>query len=120
MLAPLREGGSAEEQHLYEMCRRAIEAGHPDRVEIFGFARRDIIEYLPVDRLVPGATTWAELTAAWDRSLSFKQWLRKQQGAKISVEQLRRAARSIDYVPNEFTELAALCAEPSRNRHSAS
>ena len=86
-------------------------------MEPYGLAARDIIEYLPVEVLVPGCAgkSWGELRhehdaaeGRWDRSKGlhdFKNWLRHTYGADTSVGNIRKAAEAMDTVPDEVTRL---------------
>jgi len=80
-------------------------------LEIFGFTKPDILEYLDVSQFVSSAESWAELVKAWrSRGMepSFKDWLRDQ-GATISAPAVRKAVQHMDEVPAEFYELLQRC-----------
>jgi hypothetical protein len=76
----------------------ALRAGQLERVNLVGLERLDIIDYLPVESFVPGAS-WARLRtehAAAGKRPEFKEWLRKQYGAKVTTDTIRRAAEGMD------------------------
>ena len=101
---------SSEERLLVEFCMKAIENGLQDRIEIFGLSKPDIIQYLPVGDVVPGAHSWEELVAEWNHQDDFKQFLRGK-GAKVSARNLGAIAGKMDSVPDDFVRLRALCLE---------
>lgn len=95
---------------------RALKHGVHGRIDPFGLAARDIIEYLPVEALIPNAgKTWDELRMEHDLALpnldrskglhDFKRWLTKAYGADTSVSSVRRAAADVESVPEEFQKL---------------
>ncbi|MFX1818461.1 AAA family ATPase [Pseudarthrobacter sp. CC4] len=98
---------------LVQWLSRALAKGVHSRVEPHGFTARDIIEYLPVEQLVPGAhKTWSDLrrehesaVQSLDRSKGlhdFKRWLTQSYGADISLTNVERAAKSVQVIPEEF------------------
>lgn len=95
---------------------RALKKGVAARMNPWGLMARDIIEYLPVEVLVPKADkSWEELRHEHDTALpsldrtkglhQFKTWLENAYGADTSVSNVRRAAASATEVPEEFRKL---------------
>lgn len=95
---------------------RALKKGVAARMNPWGLMARDIIEYLPVEVLVPKAgKSWEELRHEHDTALptldrtkrlhEFKTWLEHAYGADTSVSNVRRAAASVTEVPDEFRNL---------------
>ncbi|MEJ1179586.1 MULTISPECIES: AAA family ATPase [unclassified Pseudarthrobacter] len=109
---------------------RALKKGVAARMNPWGLMARDIIEYLPVEVLVPNAgKSWDELRHEHDTALpsldrtkrlhEFKTWLEHAHGADTSVSNVRRAAASATEVPEEFQKLGYRLREISsrpRNR----
>jgi len=73
-----------------------------DRLAVHVLAKPDIIQYLPVGMLVPGATSWESLVADWRKAPSsgdeggFKSWLRTERQASFSESTLRKAAGTLE------------------------
>jgi hypothetical protein len=108
-LEPLTKSRNPEERYLGELCNRAIDTGRADRIQIFGLHARDILRYLDVESFVPGAPSWEALEAEWNHVDDFKQWLRRRYHARITVRTIRRAAESLDTIPDELRTLADVC-----------
>ena len=73
----------------------------------------DVIDYLPVKELVPGALSWEALReehAASSSNKDFKSWLSASKRASFTPDQIRQAAQTLDSVPDELVALANLCA----------
>jgi hypothetical protein len=88
-----------ERQFLGTWLSRALEKGRHERVTPYGLKERDIIEYLPVQALVPGESDWPSLRAeharaveAGDKRRDFKTWLTGAKKARITPETLQAAA----------------------------
>lgn len=108
---------------------RALKKGVAARMHPWGLTARDIIEYLPVEILVPRAgKSWEELRHEHDNALpsldrtkglhQFKTWLEHAYGADTSVSNVRRAATSATEVPEELRRLGYHLREiSSRPRH---
>lgn len=100
-----RELKATEYQHMREWLSRALKRGVASRMTPLGLAARDIIDYLPVDVLVPGATSWVDLRAEHTRvradfgrnnpEKDFKTWLVKRHGADFSATSMSRAAGAL-------------------------
>lgn len=91
----------------------ALRKGLDGRISPMGLSAPDIIEYLPVARLVDGATSWEDLhgrhRAAREAkpnrtSKDFKTWLQVEFSADFRPAALIAAAEGLP-VPQEFAEL---------------
>ncbi|MGV9194617.1 ATP-dependent nuclease [Microbacterium sp. MC2] len=93
----------------------ALDAGLHARATPYGLGAVDVIRYLPVDALVPGATSWAELDAQHQEELDtappdkrpprdFKKWLELRLKVKIETPRLRQVARGLA-VPRDIERL---------------
>ena len=103
-------GPTEESQIIADLMKMSFEAGVGHRFIPIGLKKRDIIEYLPCDRFVDGAT-WPELVREWKSNrggMAFKAWLKSEKRARVSVASIRAAAKSMDSVPKEFTTLLDL------------
>jgi hypothetical protein len=105
-------GKKVEGRALREILTAALEDGEADRLTPYGMSLPDILDYLPVRKLVPGKKTWAELRAQHDAEKGstpefrdFKNWLRKARGADLSDDGIREAVSSMDVLPPDFTRL---------------
>lgn len=105
-----------EHEWIVNWLSRAIKKGVHGRMSPYGLAARDIIEYLPVEALVPKAgKSWQDLRLEHDQALPgldrtkglhvFKTWLSKVYKADTSVPNVRRAAESVIDVPQELWNL---------------
>jgi len=123
-LLEMRLSREREEGFLKEFGIRAVEESRADRIEIFGLSKRDIICYLPIQAIVPAASSWEEVEARYDNEhppgsqgqpgyLNFKRWLQVTYGARISVQLIETAIASLGAVPNEFADLLRLCQYPT-------
>lgn len=92
----------------------ALERGVSGRFTPLGLRARDIIEYLPVDALVPAAgRSWEELRQQHDEELAarptterdFKRWLTQRYRGDSSVPAVRAAAEAMTETPAELREL---------------
>lgn len=107
-----------EETFLINYCRAIAAQGLFERFQLFGFAKADIPEYLPVEMFVPDAQSWAALRSEFEAQKnkgkgihSFKPWLLNAHGVDITPDVLKRAIAVMDTVPQEFVDLARLCSE---------
>jgi len=104
---------SGEAQYLSAWLTRALDKGLESRLTPFGLSRPDIIEYLPVDKFVAGASSWNSLREQHARELSgksgtprdFKKWLTGRYKVSFGAEDLLRSADGVA-VPKEFERLA--------------
>ncbi|MHA7209518.1 AAA family ATPase [Arthrobacter sp. MDT1-65] len=92
---------------------RALKQQVDSRIEPYGFRARDIIEYLPVELIVPEAgKSWDDLRREHDDAIpslnkakglhDFKEWLKRTFKADTSVSAIRRAAEAATDIPEEF------------------
>lgn len=95
-LNQLAEKRDRESQWLAEAGMAALRRGTLDRIDVVGLRLPDIIQYLPVEDLVPGATAWDPLVREWRAAPSpkpdFKQWIRKVKGARFTSKTLAEVA----------------------------
>lgn len=96
---------------------RALKHQVHSRIEPYGFRARDIIEYLPVEVMVPEAEkSWEDLRREHDQAIpsldkrkglhNFKQWLSRTYKADMSVSAIRRGAEAATDVPEEFQKFS--------------
>lgn len=101
-----------ESDFVRDWLTKALERGVDGRITPHALERADVIEYLPVSSLVPGATSWEELTSQHRHeretvrgtAKEFKSWLRITRGVEITEESLRHAAAGTP-VPRDFERL---------------
>jgi hypothetical protein len=107
---------SGEERFLRQFLSKAVATGRFDRVSAASLVEADILEYLPVDALVPGATSWGELHErhAQHRGTQFKPWLIAEHGADLSDSSLLAAIERMDEVPHDFVMVLEECRQLSR------
>ena len=99
-------------EFLEPFLTRALILGRESRVVPLGIRGTDILEYLPVELLVPGASSWDDLRAQLKRDrggtdpteTDFKLWLGGRHSADLSPGRIRSVAEECDPHP----ELAAL------------
>jgi hypothetical protein len=110
----LPKAGSAENIFLQQFLTRAIEEGEHERVEVFGFSKRDITDYLPIEVFAP-FDSWDAARmqhAASGSKDAFKRWLENAYGSDFSGIHLRAVTASLEAAPDEFlallTQLAAI------------
>ena len=98
---------------------RALSKGVHERLVPYGLAAADIIEYLPVEIIVPKAgKSWRELRDEFETQShkNFKDWLQRKYKADTSVPNIRRAAAAVPCVPEEFQSLGYRLREVSSRR----
>lgn len=101
---------SEESRYMSGWLTSALDAGLESRLIPYGLSGRDIIEYLPVSEMVPGAASWEALHQEHqaDRALKkghpneFKPWLRARKGIEVT-EQLIQSA--LDAAPEPPADL---------------
>jgi hypothetical protein len=106
-----------EERQIAALARNLFTTGRLDRFHVYGLSRGDIVEYLPVKRLVPGATSWEELRkehrrlrqdAKGSTPKDFKGWLKEHRSADFGDDAvLLAAAVAAGSPPEEFLGLLA-------------
>ena len=106
------QGRDVEERSLREFLGACIEDNQIDRVTPHGLTHGDIIEYLPVEAFVSGATSWPELREEHSsakkrdsKTRDFKSWLRKTRKSDFSDESIISAATRLDMIPQDFVRL---------------
>lgn len=100
---------TSESGYLRSWLRRALDYGHAGRMTPLGLGAPDIIEYLPVERVVPKAASWEALheqhRIALDASpktlRSFKDWLSDRWRVRFNPDDLRKYAEGVP-VPRDF------------------
>lgn len=104
---------SDEARVILQWLTGALKKNLASRVSAHGLEKKDIIHYLPVERLVPGATSWESLIEqhARERDASpaktprdFKSWLRARFMFDDSPTVLVAAAQGVQ-IPKDFQEL---------------
>jgi hypothetical protein len=112
----LGRNATYEQQVLLEFATQAVRAGHQRRLELFGFKRRDIVEYFPPDSFgLEGDwdmlwNQYQNLRDGGRTTMSFKVWLSARHEAEITMESLLaafEAGRAADLQP-ELEELRKL------------
>lgn len=113
---------SAAGARAYEpLLTGTVERGSSSRFFPLGMSKKDVLEYLPVDQVVPGAHSWGALWSEWMRSpaamaarssqrgmgKAYKDWLRQTKRADLSPENLRLVAETTQPHP----ELKAIIAK---------
>jgi energy-coupling factor transporter ATP-binding protein EcfA2 len=111
------EGRSKEERMLNEFCTRAVQTGRYDRITVAGLSKPDIIKYLPVSKIVAGATSWEAVDEGWDGHEDYKDYIRRC-GAMISARKLGQIASDLDVLDGDLLELRRRCIETNRRRRS--
>lgn len=98
--------GSGENRFLSQFLTRALEGGEHERVGAWGLHKEDIVLYLPPEAFGI-RRTWEDALSTFDASagVSLKPWLGKKYGADFSLANVRKAAESLDQIPEDFTGL---------------
>lgn len=87
-----------------------------ERITPYGLEAADIVRYLPVELVVPGAGSWTALDDEHERAVAaagprqsplkdFKQWLRQTHNVHFTPDLIRRVAKEVQ-PPREFERLA--------------
>jgi hypothetical protein len=116
-----------EERAAISFALAAVGSG-PDRFHLFGLKERDVITYLDVAHLVPGATSWQVLDKEYrsykkdpTAKKSFKEWAKTYRQGAFTTKRIREAARSLaDKPPPEFSQLLALCVDLAKRERTSS
>jgi len=111
--------GNNEIRFIRQWLINALERGVAHRVSPWALSKGDIIEYLPIESLVPPAhqrgMTWDDLRSEQFKQTrthdNFKPWLRKRYGVAISDDDVKQSATQMDSIPEEFTMLAEMLAK---------
>ena len=109
---------TSEEELVCHLFRRGIDTNMLHRINVVGLSVPDIIELLPVEAFVKGASDWQELVAEWrasrdSGSLKFKDWLRLEKDARISTVAIGKVAASLDYVPDDIARIREMVSQLS-------
>jgi energy-coupling factor transporter ATP-binding protein EcfA2 len=112
-LKPLEQfpKNSGERTFLSEFMAAAVLGDQRSRIHFHAMSLPDIIEYLPVERIAPGApagTTWPALHtrhAKGGGKPRFKDWLAQNMGGDYSDATLRRTVGDLDEIHPDFTQL---------------
>lgn len=104
--------GDGESQYLTTWLTRALDYGLASRLTPQGLPAADIIEYLPVERVVAEVESWDELHRLHSEARSaksgvprrFKDWLTQRYGVTFGEPELLEYAAHVD-VPRDFERL---------------
>jgi hypothetical protein len=104
------KGFTKEELVAYQFLKQAIHRKRLKWVHLFGFEKPDILYYLPVGEFVSDATSWEELTRQRRRKKdgsmeNVKAVIKRLSGRPVNARQVKKAARAMDEIPREFTDL---------------
>jgi energy-coupling factor transporter ATP-binding protein EcfA2 len=104
-----------EEKQISALARNLFVTGQLGRFKVYPLSRGDVVEYLPVERLVPRATSWEDLRAEHQRLRSaeerstprdFKRWLTEHHQADFGDDAIVLAAAiAAESPPEEFLTL---------------
>ncbi|MEQ4519310.1 AAA family ATPase [Pseudarthrobacter sp. B907] len=101
-----------EERALAELGRRAIRVGRLSRITPFGLGQPDILDYLAPTHFGLEDGDWQTYKAGFRArrkpSESFKDFLRREYGAKISIDAVRHAAKAMGALPDDLADLGVL------------
>lgn len=123
---------SEESRYMSGWLTSSLEVGLESRLIPYGLAERDIIEYLPVSVLVPGAASWNALHQEHqaDRALKkghpneFKPWLRARKGVEVTEQLIQSALDAAPEPPADLEQmmktLESVSAETRATRASES
>jgi predicted ATPase len=110
VLDGMRQFKADEAGMMSSFMTRAIERGLEQRHSPVTLNAKDILEYLPVEKFVAGASSWDDLRDECQSSISsdfsgtqFKNWLRNAKKADLSEANIRLACQQMDEIPSEFT-----------------
>lgn len=113
-----RQQPGGEGATLVALAQEACKRGRPTRLKLVGLTKPDVIEYLPAEAFVPGAT-WQALVAEWRATprvqgrptQPFKSWLRRAKGAVVTTENIAKVASCQDALHEDFIRLDAVLRE---------
>jgi hypothetical protein len=98
-LAKRRDIASPEDRVMLNLLEAIASRGLLDRFHLYGFAKKDIIEYLPEESFGL-KDSWTQLRSDFHgfvgKKLDFKEWLRKERAAQISTRRIREAFSQFD------------------------
>lgn len=113
-LRDLQRDASLEERVMLGLLEQCVQRRLLDRFHVFGFSKRDIIEYLPAAEF--GLTDdWERLRTDFKNfkseiRLDFKTWLKAERQASVSTQRVTAAFEKLDALDGD---LAALLTEMS-------
>lgn len=106
------KSATKEERALAELGRRAIQVGRLSRITPFGLGKPDILDYLSPKHFNLDADDWQPFKTAFASKKrtdeSFKDFMRREYRAKINVDAINIAAKTIGTVPDDFAQLGRL------------
>ncbi len=96
-----------------EVIQHALESGQAERITPHGLTKGDIIEYLPVQALVPEATSWPDLRSQHRAAKNeksgkpndFKKWLEITYKADFGADAMTAAIKRMDALPADLHRL---------------
>ena len=99
---------------LRQLLQDGLKQGRESRITPHGLSRPDIIDYLPVESLVPGGGNWNELrrrhvvARANKKNVpkDFKRWLSTELQADFGSDAVREAVEASDRIPSDLLRLA--------------
>lgn len=101
-----------EERALAELGKRGIQVGWLSRIAPFGLQQPDILDYLSPRYFNLNAADWQIYKAAFQARKrngdSFKDFVRREYGAKINMAAVVAASKAIVTMPDDFAELGGL------------
>lgn len=112
-LADSIDGQEEEARFLREWLTSALRHGRETRVTPYSLRAKDIIEYVPVESLVPTHASWDTLRSEHADDLAaksgmprdFKKWLERRYKVLVTPDLLRSAARDASRAPVELEQL---------------
>jgi len=113
-LRDLQRDASPEERVMLGLLEQCVQRRLLERFHVFGFSKRDIIEYLPAVEF--GLTDdWERLRTDFknfksENRLDFKTWLKAERQASVSTQRVTAAFEKLDALDGD---LAALLTEMS-------
>lgn len=104
---------SEESRYMSGWLTSALEVGLESRLIPYGLSARDVIEYLPVSEMVPGAASWEALHHEHDadRALKkghpneFKPWLRARKGVEVTERLIQSALDAAPEPPADLEQM---------------
>jgi len=110
-LAKRRDIASPEDRVMLNLLEAIARRGLLNRFHLYGFAKKDIIEYLPEESFGL-KDSWMKLRSDFygfkGKKPDFKEWLRQERSAQISTRRVREAFNHLDGL---HVELQALLKE---------
>jgi hypothetical protein len=120
VIRPLAKGKlMPETQTLLSILTSAVSSEKFERLHLIGLKERDIIQYLPPNALGLNGT-WESLFSEFRLSpahTSFKDWLQRQPGVKISAPLIANWFVHLDRLQPDLAEAVALIFSLSRGEH---